>query len=82
MTTFLKSLGGSITPSGTLATRPKTVEGSITPSGVLHLQVNKRVSGRISASGIESPTVAGGGVQTVESGGITLAVGGLMRGPI
>lgn len=80
MTTFNKSIGGSITGSGTLATNPKTVVGQITPSGALSFLVSKSIAGRSALYGLESPLVAGGGAQQIESGGSTLAVGGLRRG--
>lgn len=63
MTTFNKSLAGSITGSGTVAR-----------------QANKAVAGLMPSFGLESPLVPGGGKQLIESGGITLAVGGLRRG--
>lgn len=80
MTTFTKSLGGSVTGVGTLATRPMTVVGGITPVGTLALSVGKALSGRVPMVGLESPLVPGGGKQEIESGGSTLAVGGLRRG--
>lgn len=76
-----KALAGSITSSGAYWASRKTLVGSIAASGSLVLLTLKAFAGRLRMTGIESPTVAGGGTQLVESGGITLAIGGFTRGP-
>lgn len=76
-----KKVAGSVVVSGAFSSRPMTMVGVIAPVGALTLRTNKGFAGRSRMTGFESPVVAGGGTQLVESGGNTLAVFGFTRGP-